>query len=67
MRVEIEIVVTASNSHYGDPRVKKTIVIDVPGSNFESLNLPSYIQTTLEDSINEFQNLPPKEEEPTDD
>lgn len=62
MRIEIEITVSKSGSRYGDPNVEKRITIDVPGSNFESLNLPSYIQTTLEESINEFRQLPPEEE-----
>ncbi len=66
MRVEITVVVSESNSRYGDPEVKKEIIIDVPGTNFESLNLPGYIQTTLEESITEFAQLPPEKEEPAD-
>lgn len=58
MKIEIEIEVSKSNSRYGDPQVKKTIIIDVPGTDFESLNLPHYIQTTLETSIKEFKALP---------
>lgn len=58
MKIEIEIKVSKSNSRYNDPNIKKEIIIDVPGSDFESLNLPQYIQTTLETSITEFKQLP---------
>ncbi len=59
MKLEITIKVSKSDSGYGDPKIKKEIIIDVPGSDFESLNLPNYIQTTLETSIEEFKQLPP--------
>lgn len=66
MKVEITVTVSGSNSHYGDPQVKKEITIDVPGSNFDSLRLPVYIQTTLETSIEEFKQLPPIVKAPDD-
>lgn len=62
MKIEIEIKVSKTNSRYDDPSIKKEITIDVPGSDFESLNLPQYIQTTLEISIAEFEQLPEKVE-----
>ncbi len=58
MKIEIEVKVSKSNSRYGDPSIQKEIIIDVPGTDFESLNLPHYIQTTLETSIKEFEQLP---------
>jgi len=58
MKIEIEIKVSKSNSSHGDPKVKKSILIDIPGSDFESLNLPNYIQATLEESLREFKQLP---------
>lgn len=64
MKIEIEIKVSKSNSRYNDPNITKEITIDVPGSDFESLNLPQYIQTTLETSISEFKQLPEKDEIP---
>ena len=67
MKIEIEVKVSKSNSRYDDPTIKKTILIDVPGSHFDSLNLPHYIQTTLETSISEFKQLPEKEEVTDDD
>ncbi len=62
MRVDITIRVSESGNRYGAPEVTKAITIDVPGSDFESLNLPSYIQATLETSISEFKQLPRKVE-----
>lgn len=64
MKIEIEIKVSNSGSHHNYPTIKKEIIIDVPGTDFESLNLPQYIQTTLETSISEFRQLPEKDEIP---
>lgn len=66
MKIKIQVTVLKSNSGYNDPHIKKEITIDVPGSDFESLNLPQYIQTTLETSIAEFMQLPEKGEEADD-
>lgn len=60
MKIEIEVKVSKSNSSFDDPYIKKEITIDVPGSHFDSLNLPHYIRTTLETSIKEFKQLPGK-------
>lgn len=60
MKINIHITVSESGTVYSNPEteISKNIIIDVPGSDFESLNLPNYIQTTIEKSLQEFKQLP---------
>ena len=63
MKLEVTIRVSKSNSRYNDPSAKRTILIDIPGSNFDELNIASFLQGNVTNAIAEFNALKPKHEE----
>lgn len=62
MKIEVRITVSRSGSRYGDPKIQKEMLLDVPDSSFEDFDLKSAIASTLTRTIEEYKTNPPQPE-----